>query len=331
MKALKNAVITGVQGWVPDEVLSNKDLEQMVDTNDEWIRTRTGIQERRILAKELGTSDMAVEAVTRLLEKTNTKPEEIDLVVFGTITPDMPMPDTGTILCSKLGLVNAWAFDLKAACSGFLYSLTVGAQFIQTGMHKKVIVIGGDKMSSIINYEDRATCIIFGDGLGAVLLEPTEENIGFQDAILKGDGKGREHLFIKAGGALHPPTLENVNNKEHLVVQNGRPVFKSAVKNMSAIVKELMQKHELTNDDIDWLIPHQANIRIITSVADALDFPMEKVVVNIEKYGNTTAGTIPLCLSDWEHKFKKGDNIILTAFGGGYTWGAILIKWGYGE
>ncbi len=326
-----NAVITGVQGWVPNHILSNKDLEQMVDTNDEWIRTRTGIEERRLLKGEgLATSDMAVEAVGRLLEKTNTTKNEIDLVVFATVTPDMRMPDTANTLCDKLGLDNAFGFDLNAACSGFIYAITVGSQFIQTGMYKKVIVVGSDKMSSIINYEDRSTCIIFGDGAGAVLLEPSQEDVGFQDAILKGDGSGREFLYLTAGGSKTPTTRETLEAGQHFVVQDGRPVYKSAVKGMSSVVKELMERNNLTNDDVSWLIPHQANKRIITAVAGKLDFPMEKVTVNIHKYGNTTAATIPLCMWEWENRFKKGDNIILTAFGGGFTWGAVLIKWAYG-
>lgn len=330
--SLYHAAITGVQGWVPDHVLSNKDLEQMVDTNDEWIRTRTGIEERRILKGEnKGPSDMAVNAVKELLTKTNTKPEEVELVVFATVTPDMVMPDTANTLCDKLGLKNAYGFDLKAACSGFIYAITVGAQFIRTGTHKKVIVVGSDKMSSIIDYEDRATCIIFGDGCGAVMLEPTEEQVGVMDSVLKSDGSGREFLYITAGGSRKPATLETVQNKEHFVFQDGRPVFKAAVKGMSSVIKELLKKNGLTKKDISWLIPHQANKRIINAVADALKFPKEKVTINIHKYGNTTAATIPLCMWEWESQFKKGDYIVLTAFGGGFTWGAVLVKWAYGE
>jgi 3-oxoacyl-[acyl-carrier-protein] synthase-3 len=329
---LYHAAITGVQGWVPNDVLSNKDLEQMVDTNDEWIRSRTGIEERRILrGDDKGTSDMAVEAVKGLLAKTKTKPEEVELVIFATVTPDMVMPDTANTLCDKLGMKNAYGFDLKAACSGFIYAITVGAQFIRTGMHKKVIIIGGDKMSSIIDYEDRATCIIFGDGCGAVMLEPTEEPVGIQDSILKSDGSGREFLYITAGGSRKPASLETVQNKEHFVVQDGRPVFKAAVKGMSSVIKELLDRNGLTNEDISWLIPHQANKRIINAVASALKFPKEKVTINIHKYGNTTAATIPLCMWEWESQFKKGDYIVLTAFGGGFTWGAVLVKWAYGE
>ncbi|MGB1216271.1 MAG: beta-ketoacyl-ACP synthase III [Saprospiraceae bacterium] len=324
-----NATITGVQGWVPDTILTNKDLEKRVDTNDAWIRTRTGIEERRILGDGKGTSDMAVEAVSRLLAKTNTSKEEVDLVVFATVTPDMIMPDTANTLCSKLGLKNAFGFDLKAACSGFIYAITTASQFVKTGMYKKVVVVGGDKMTSIIDPNDRATCIIFGDGCGAVLLEPTEEEIGFRDAILRGDGIGREHLFIKAGGSLNPITAESLVAKENFVFQDGRPVFKAAVKGMSNVVKEIIKRNKLSQEDINWLVPHQANIRIINAVADQIDFPKEKVTINIHKYGNTTAATIPLCLWEWENQFKKGDYIILTAFGGGFTWGAVLIKWGY--
>ncbi len=325
-----NAAITGVQGWVPETILSNKDLEKMVDTNDEWIQSRTGIVERRILKEEgKATSDMAVKAVQQLLEKTNTKKEDVELVIFATVTPDMLMPDTANTLCDKLGLSNAYGFDLKAACSGFIYAITVGAQFIQTGMHKKVIVIGADKMSSIINYEDRATCIIFGDGCGAVMLEPTEEDLGYQDAVLRADGSGREFLYITAGGSKKPTSQETLDAKEQYVFQDGRPVFKAAVKGMSSAITELLKRNQLTKDDIAWLIPHQANKRIINAVASTLDFPKEKVTVNIHKYGNTTAGTIPLCMWEWENQFKKGDNIVLTAFGGGFTWGAVLIKWAY--
>lgn len=330
--SLLNAAITGVQGWVPDYVLSNKELETMVDTNDEWIKSRTGIEERRILKGEgKGTSDMAVEAVKGLLAKTNTAPEDVELVIFATVTPDMIMPDTANTLCDKLGMKNAYGFDLKAACSGFIYAVTVGTQFVKAGTHKKVIVIGADKMSSIINYTDRATCIIFGDGCGAVMLEPTKEIVGVQDSILKGDGSGRQYLYMTAGGSKRPTSKETLENNEHFIVQDGRPVFKAAVKGMSKVVKELLERNNLTQEDISWLVPHQANKRIINAVADSMDFPREKVTVNINKYGNTTAATIPLCLWEWENQFKKGDYIVLTAFGGGFTWGAVLIKWAYGE
>lgn len=326
----KLATITGVHGYVPDFVLTNKILETMVDTNDEWIYSRTGIKERRILKGEgLGGSDMGAEMVKGLLEKTGTKPEEIELVICATITGDMIFPDTANTICDKVGINNAYGFDINAACSGFLFALSTGAQFIQSGTHKKVIVIGMDVMSSILDYTDRTTCVIFGDGGGAVLLEPSEEGIGLQDAILRADGSGRHHLHMKAGGSLKPPTAETVAAKEHFVYQEGRPVFKHAVKGMISTTSELMKRNNLSNDDVDWLIPHQANIRIIKSVAEGMDFPMEKVVVNIHKYGNTTAGTLPLCLWNWEDKFKKGDKIVFTAFGGGFTWGSSYLVWGY--
>ena len=323
------AAITGVQGYVPDYVLTNKELETMVDTNDEWIRSRTGISERRILKGEKGTSDMLTEAVKGLLEKTNTKPEEVDMLICATITGDMPFPDTANITADKVGIKNAFCFDINAACSGFLYALTTGAKFVESGSHKKVIVMGADKMSSIIDYTDRTTCVIFGDGGGAVLLEPSEDGMGIQDSIFHSDGSGRHYLHQKAGGSLKPPTAETIANREHYVFQNGRPVFKAAVSGMSDVVKRIMARNELTNDDIAWLTPHQANIRIIETVSKMADFPMEKVMVNIHKYGNTTAGTLPLYLWDYEKDLKKGDNIILTAFGGGFTWGATWIKWAY--
>lgn len=326
----KLATITGVQGYVPDHVLTNKDLEKMVDTNDEWIQSRTGIKERRILKGEgLAASDMGVEMVKGLLEKTNTKPEEVELLICATITGDMVFPDTANTICDKAGIKNAFGYDINAACSGFLYALTTGAKFVETGTYKKVIVVGLDFMSSILDYTDRATCIIFGDGGGAVLLEPREDGTGLQDQVLKADGSGREFLHMKAGGSLKPATAETVANNEHYVYQEGRTVFKHAVKSMASTVQDVMKRNNLVNDDIDWLVPHQANIRIIKSVASACDFPMEKVVVNIEKYGNTTAGTLPLCLWDWEPKLKKGDKLLLTAFGGGFTWGTIYLIWGY--
>ncbi len=326
----KLATITGVHGYVPEHVLTNKDLEKIVDTNDEWIQSRTGIKERRILKGEgLAASDMGVEMVKGLLEKTNTKPEEVEMLICATITGDMIFPDTANTICDKVGIRNAFGYDINAACSGFLYALTTGAKFIETGTYKKVIVIGLDFMSSILDYTDRATCIIFGDGGGAVLLEPREDGTGLQDQVLKADGSGREFLHMKAGGSLRPPSAETVANNEHYVYQEGRTVFKHAVKSMASTVQEVMTRNDLTNDDIDWLVPHQANIRIIKSVASACDFPMEKVIVNIEKYGNTTAGTLPLCLWDWEPRLKKGDKLILTAFGGGFTWGSIYLIWGY--
>ncbi len=323
-----NAAITGVAGYVPDYVLTNKELETMVDTNDEWIRTRTGIQERRILKGEgQGTSVMGIEAVNRLLEKTNTDPKEIDLIICATVTPDMRVVDTANLVARNTNCTNAFTFDLNAACSGFLFALSTGSKFIESGTYKKVIVLGADKMSSIIDYQDRATCIIFGDGAGAVLLEPTEADLGIKDAILKSDGKGSENLYIKAGGSAHPITVDHVLAREQFVVQIGRPVFKAAVSNMSDVVKKVIARNNMTADDVKWLVPHQANRRIIETVAKMADYPMEKVMLNIHKYGNTTAGTIPLCLWDYEDQLEKGDNVILTSFGGGYTWGAIYLKW----
>jgi len=324
------AAITGVHGYVPDYILTNKELESMVDTNDEWISSRTGIKERRILKGEgLAASDMGKEMVEGLLKKTNTKPEEIDLVICATITGDMVFPDTANTICDKVGIKNAFGFDINAACSGFLFALTTGEQFIKSGTYKKVIVIGMDVMSSILDYTDRTTCVIFGDGGGAVLLEPNHDGLGMQDAVFKGDGAGRHHLHMKAGGSLKPSSPETITAKEHFVYQEGRPVFKSAVRGMIGATKEVMKRNNLEADDINWVIPHQANIRIISSVADGLNFPMEKVVVNIQKYGNTTAGTLPLCLWEWEDKFKKGDKILLTAFGGGFTWGTTYLTWAY--
>ncbi len=324
------AAITGVHGYVPDYILTNKELESMVDTNDEWISSRTGIKERRILKGDgLAASDMGYEMVKGLLEKTNTKPGEIDLVICATITGDMVFPDTANTICDKVGINNAFGFDINAACSGFLFALTTGEQFIKSGTYKKVIVIGMDVMSSILDYTDRTTCVIFGDGGGAVLLEPNHDGFGMQDALLRGDGAGRHHLHMKAGGSLKPPSSETVNAKEHYVYQEGRPVFKSAVRGMIGTTETVMKRNNLEADDISWVIPHQANIRIISSVAEGLNFPMEKVVVNIHKYGNTTSGTLPLCLWEWENKFKKGDKILLTAFGGGFTWGTTYLTWAY--
>ncbi len=322
------AGITGVEGYVPETILSNADLEKMVDTNDEWIRTRTGIKERRIFnSPGKGVSDLALPAVLRLLESTNTKPEEVELVIFATVTADFIFPDTANILCDKAGLKNAFGFDVNAACSGFLFALTTGAQFIMAGSYKKVIVVGADLMSSITDYTDRATCIIFGDGAGAVMLEPTEDDTGLMDSLLKGDGAGRHVLHMKAGGSVKPPSHETVDAREHYVYQEGKHVFKHAVQGMASTVAEVMRRNNLSKDDIAWVVPHQANMRIINSVAEQLDFPLDKVMINIEKYGNTTSGTIPLCLWEWKDKLHKGDNIILTAFGGGFTWGSTLIKW----
>lgn len=322
------AAIKGVGGYVPDDILTNADLEKMVDTNDEWIRTRTGIRERRILKDpDKATSDMAVEAVKQLLDKTGVRPEEIELLICATVTADLIFPDTANTILDKLGAKNGFGFDINAACSGFLYALTTGAKFIESGTYKKVVVVGADKMSSIIDYKDRATCIIFGDGAGAVLLEPSQEKEGLVDAILKADGAGREFLHMKAGGSLRPPSAETVANREHYVYQEGRTVFKSAINGMVDTTEELLNRNNLTIDDINWLVPHQANLRIIHSVGNGLKIPEEKVMINIDRYGNTTAATIPLCLNDYETQIKKGDYLVLTAFGGGFTWGSILIKW----
>jgi len=324
------AAITSIGAFVPEYRLTNKILETMVDTNDEWILTRTGISERRILKGEgLASSDMALEAVNELLKKRGIGPDEIDCVICATVTPDMVFPATANILSDKAGMKNAFGFDVSAACSGFLYALTVGTTMIESGRYKKIIVVGVDKMSSIVDYSDRTTCVIFGDGAGAVLLEPTNEQIGVMDSILKSDGSGRNFLHMKAGGSLKPSSVESVLAKEHFVYQEGQSVFKFAVKGMADVSYELMQKNNLTADDIAWLVPHQANLRIIDATANRMSLPKEKVMINIQKYGNTTAATIPLCLSDWEKQLKKGDNIILAAFGGGFTWGATWIKWAY--
>ena len=327
--ALK-AAITCVGGYVPETKLTNFDLEQMVDTNDEWIRTRTGISERRIL-REPGkaSSDMAVKAIEEILRKKKLDPLEIDCIICATVTPDMVFPATANIIGDKIGAKNAFGFDLGAACSGFLFALNTGAAFVETGKYKKVIVVGVDKMSSIIDYTDRATCIIFGDGAGAVLLEPNQEGNGIMDAILKSDGSGRDYLHIKAGGSLKPASVESVMAKEHYAFQDGQPVFKFAVKGMADVSAELLDKNNLTGDDIAWLVPHQANLRIIDATANRAGIPKEKVMINIHKYGNTTAATIPLCLWEWESQLKKGDNLILAAFGGGFTWGAAWVKWAY--
>lgn len=324
------AAITGVHAWVPDYVLTNQELETMVDTNDEWITSRTGIKERRILkGKDQGTSVIGINAVKGLLEKTNTQPEEVDLVICATVTGDMVFPDTANLIAAATGMSNAFCFDINAACSGFLYALTTGARFIESGAYKKVIVIGADKMSSIIDYTDRTTCIIFGDGGGAVMLEPTDDGHGVIDSMHKSDGNGAKYLYLKAGGSRRPASIETVTAREHFVYQNGRPVFKAAVSGMSDVVKQVMDRNGLDTDSLTWLVTHQANKRIIETVSKMVDFPMDKVMMNIHKYGNTTAGTLPLCLFDYESQLKRGDNLILTAFGGGFTWGAIYIKWAY--
>ena len=325
------AVITGVGAYVPEDKLTNHDLEQMVETDDEWIKARTGIQERRILKKEgEGVSYMANKAVKELLEKTNTDPEEIDLLICATVTPDLIFPATANIITDETGMKNAYGFDIEAACSGFVYSLTTAAMHIQTGFCKKVVVVGADKMSSIVDYEDRATCIIFGDGAGAVLMEADpEQKYGFIDAILESDGSGRKFLHQKAGGSVKPPSHETVDNREHYIYQEGKNVFKFAVSNMAKVSRQLMERNSLKTDDIAYLVPHQANKRIIDATASQLGIPPEKVTINIEKYGNTTNGTIPLCLYEWEKQLKKGDNLILATFGGGFTWGGVYLKWGY--
>lgn len=324
------AAITAVGAHVPEFRLTNKILETMVDTNDEWILTRTGISERRILKGEgLGSSDMAVIAVNELLKKRGIDPLEIDCVICATVTPDMVFPATANILSDKVGMKNAFGFDLSAACSGFLYALTVGTSMIESSRYKKVIVVGVDKMSAIVDYTDRTTCVIFGDGAGAVLLEPTTEQIGVMDSLLKSDGSGKNFLHMKAGGSVKPSSIETVNAKEHFVYQEGQSVFKFAVKGMADVSYELMERNNLTGDDIAWLVPHQANLRIIDATANRMGLSKEKVMINIQKYGNTTAATIPLCLWEWESQLKKGDNLILAAFGGGFTWGATWIKWAY--
>ncbi|MEM6737010.1 MAG: beta-ketoacyl-ACP synthase III [Bacteroidota bacterium] len=324
------AAITGVNGYVPKDILTNKNLEKMVDTNDEWITTRTGIKERHILkGRDQGTSVIAVEAVAGLLEKTHTKASEIDLIICCTTTPDMVFPATANIIGDKIRATNAFGYDLQAACSGFIYGLATGSQFIETGKYKKVVIIGADKMSSIIDYTDRTTCIIFGDGGGAVMLEPTREDFGVKDAILKSDGSGEPYLHMKAGGSRRPATQETVKNREHFAYQEGSMVFKFAVKNMADVVTQVMEKNSLKSEDIAWFVPHQANKRIIDATANRVGFAEDKVMLNIHKYGNTTSGTIPLCLWDYENQLKKGDDMILAAFGGGFTWGAIWLKWAY--
>ena len=324
-----HAAITGVQGYVPEYVLDNKELEKLVDTNDEWITTRTVIKERRILKGQKGSSDMGTEAINGLLKKTNTSAEEIDLIICATVTPDMLFPSTACLIADKIGARNICAFDISAACSGFLYALTTASKFIESGTYNKVIVVGCDKMSAIVDYTDRTTCVLFGDGAGAVLLEPSLDGHGIMDYILRSDGSGGEFLKMKAGGSLHPASHETIDAREHYVYQDGQPVFKKAVKSMADVSEEIMQKNNLTADDVAWLVPHQANKRIIDATSRRMGVGDEKVMLNIERYGNTTAGTIPLCLWDWENQLKKGDNLILAAFGGGFTWGSIYLKWAY--
>lgn len=325
-----SAAITAVGGYVPEYRLTNQELEKMVDTNDEWIKARTGIEERRILKGEgKASSDMAVPAVLEILRKKNLDPKEIDCIICATVTPDMVFPATANIVSDKVGATNAFGFDMSAACSGFLYALTTGAAFIESGRYKKVIVVGVDKMSSIIDYTDRNTCIIFGDGAGAVLLEPDTNGYGLKDSILKSDGSGREFLHMKAGGSLRPASLETVTARQHYAYQEGKTVFKFAVTGMADVSAQILERNHLTADDIAWLAPHQANLRIIDATATRMGLPMEKVMINIHRYGNTTAATIPLCLWDFEKQLKKDDNIILAAFGGGFTWGACWVKWAY--
>jgi 3-oxoacyl-[acyl-carrier-protein] synthase-3 len=324
------AAITAVGGYVPEDVLTNADFEKMVDTTDEWIQSRTGIIERRILKKNgLATSDMVVPCIKLICEKRGVHREEIDCLIVATVTPDMVFPATANLACHKAGLTHAWSFDLSAACSGFLYALTVGASLIESGRYKKVIVAGADKMSAIVDYSDRTTCVLFGDGAGAVLLEPNHDGYGVLDSILKSDGAGAQHLHMKAGGSLRPASAETVAAREHYAYQEGPPVFKAAVKGMADVSAELLERNHLTGEDIAWLVPHQANKRIIDATADRMGLSHDKVMLNIQRYGNTTAATIPLCLWDWRKDLNKGDKIVLAAFGGGFTWGATLVKWSY--
>jgi 3-oxoacyl-[acyl-carrier-protein] synthase-3 len=324
------AAITAVGGYVPETVLTNFDLEKMVDTTDEWIRTRTGIEERHILKEEgKATSDLAVAAILPMLAKKGIDPLEIDVIICGTVTGDYIFPATANVIADKIGAKNAWGFDVSAACSGFLFSLETASKFIASGVYKKIIVVGADKMSAIVDYTDRNTCIIFGDGAGCVLLEPNTDGFGIQDSILKVDGSGRNYLIQHAGGSMNPPTHETINNKQHYVYQEGKTVFKFAVTNMADVSYEIMERNQLTSDDVNWLVPHQANLRIIDATAERMGLDKSKVLVNIQKYGNTTSGTLPLCLYDFEKQFKKGDNLILSTFGGGFTWGSIYLKWAY--
>lgn len=326
------AAITAVGAYVPDFVLTNELLETMVDTNDEWITSRTGIKERRILKEEnQGTSFLAIKAAEDLLRKSGTNPADIDVVLVATATPDMPVAATAVYVATQIGAVNAFAYDLQAACSSFLYGMSTAAAYVQSGRYKKVLLIGADKMSSIIDYTDRATCIIFGDGAGAVLFEPNEEGLGLQDEILRSDGIGRDYLKIQAGGSITPASHETVDNKEHFVFQDGKTVFKYAVSNMADVSEKIMHQNNLTHDDVNWLVAHQANKRIIDATAHRMGVDESKVLINIQRYGNTTSATLPLLLSDFEHQFKKGDNIIFASFGGGFTWGSIYLKWAYNK
>ncbi len=325
-----NAAITAVGGYVPETILTNFDLEKMIDTTDEWIRTRTGIEERHILKEEgKATSDLAVAAILPMLAKKGIDPLEIDVIICGTVTGDYIFPATANVIADKIGAKNAWGFDVSAACSGFLFSLETASKFIASGVYKKIIVVGADKMSAIIDYTDRNTCIIFGDGAGCVLMEPNTEGYGIQDSILRVDGSGRQFLIQPAGGSMNPPTHETIDKKMHYVYQEGKTVFKFAVTNMADVSYEIMERNNLTSEDVDWLVPHQANLRIIDATAERMGLDKSKVLVNIQKYGNTTSGTLPLCMYDFEKQFKKGDNLILSTFGGGFTWGSIYLKWAY--
>lgn len=324
------AAITGIHGWVPPYILTNKELEAMVDTSDDWIMTRTGIRERHILRGEgMGTSEIGKEAVKGLLEKTGTSPDEVDMLICATVTPDMTFPATANVISDKVGIKNAFSFDVNAACSGFLYALVTASKFVETGSRKKVVVVGADKMSSITDYTNRETCVLFGDGAGAVLLEPSTNGAGIMDSILQSDGAGRVHLHMKAGGSVRPPSHETIDAKEHFVYQEGQPVFKFAVTKMADVAVEIMEKNNLKSKDIAWLVPHQANMRIIEATARRMGIEKEQVMINIERYGNTTAATIPLCIWEWEKQLQKGDNLILAAFGGGFTWGSVWVKWAY--
>ena len=324
------AAITAVGGYVPDYVLSNQILETMMDTNDEWITSRTGIKERRILKdKDKGTSFLAIEAAKDLLRKNNTDPKDIDLLIMATATPDMPVASTGVYVATEIGAVNAFSFDLSAACSSFVFGMSTAARYIESGKYKKVLLIGADKMSSIIDYTDRTTCIIFGDGAGAVLFEPNHEGLGIQDEYLRTDGMGRQHLKVDAGGSLLPASYETVANKQHTVFQDGKTVFKFAVSKMADVCEKVMAANNLTGEDVQWLVPHQANKRIINAASKRMKLDDDKVMINIHKYGNTTSATLPLCLLDYENQLKKGDNLIFAAFGGGFTWGAVYLKWAY--
>ncbi|MEA2105587.1 MAG: beta-ketoacyl-ACP synthase III [Bacteroidota bacterium] len=324
------ATITGIGAYVPDYILTNDELSKMVDTSDEWIMTRIGIKERRIIKeKGEGSSFVGSKAVKQLLEKTGTSPDEIDLLICATVTPDHQFPATANIISDKVGIKNAHSFDINAGCSGFLYALDTASKFVEVGTHKKVIVVGAEKMSSIVDYQDRTTCPIFGDGAGAVLLEPTTEDIGIVDSILQSDGVGRIHLHQKAGGSVKPASHETIDAREHFIYQEGQPVFKWAVSKMADVSVEMMKRHGIAPDDLNWLVPHQANMRIIEATAKRMGIKREQVMINIRRYGNTTAATLPLCLWEWEDQLKKGDNLILATFGAGFTWGSMYIKWGY--